>query len=131
MYSTKKCRKWAGYSTKSKSTNIASAKSNSDDDNKSVSSFSQSDDSKDGVSDTDSMLSEYLMNLNIFSKMGNGLKKFKEKTIKARDMAQKYAPMADKAFAVVAPEHEAKYKEKFMTNYNAFNNKANQYGGWN
>ena len=131
-YSTKKCRKWAGYSTKSKSTNIASAKSDSDDDNKSVSSFSQSDDSEDGPdTNSESALSEYLMQLNMFSKMGNGLKKFKDKAIKARDMAEKYAPMADKAFAVVAPEHEKKYKEKFMTNYSAFNNKANQYGGWN
>ena len=130
-YGTDNCRKWAGYSAKSKSTNIASAKSDSDNDNKSVSSFTESKDSKDDDTDSNSALSEYLMQLNIFSKMGKGLKKMEEKAKKARDYGKKYYPMADQAFAIVAPENHAKYAPKLEKGYKTFNDKANKYGGWN
>jgi hypothetical protein len=43
------------------------------------------------------------MNLNMFSKMGKGLKKLEKKAKKARDVGKKYYPMADQAFAIVAP----------------------------
>ena len=74
-YGTDNCRKWAGYSTKSKSTNIASAKSDSDNDNKSVSSFTNSDDSRDGDNSSNSALSEYLMQLNMFKDMKKNMGK--------------------------------------------------------
>ena len=132
-YATDNCRKWAGYDAKSKSTNIASAKSDSDNDNKSVSSFTDSDDSRDGDDDTDSnsALSEYLMQLNMFTKMGKGLKNMEKKAKNVRDMGKKYYPMADQAFAAVAPQNHAKYAPKLEKGYKAFNTQANKMGGWN
>jgi hypothetical protein len=129
-YATDNCRKWAGYSAKSPSTNIASAKSDSDNDNKSTSSFTDSDDSRSGDTSSNSALSEYLMQLNMFSKMGNGIKFMEKKAKKARDVGLKYAPMADQAFAIVAPENHAKYAPKVSEGYKAFNTNANKYGGW-
>jgi len=129
-YGTDNCRKWAGYSAKSPSTNIASAKSDSDNDNKSTSSFTDSDDSRSGDTSSNSALSEYLMQLNMFSKMGNGIKFMEKKAKKARDVGLKYAPMADQAFAIVAPENHAKYAPKVSEGYKAFNTNANKYGGW-
>jgi hypothetical protein len=130
-YGTDNCRKWAGYSAKSKSTNIASAKSDSDNDNKSVSSFTDSDDSRDGDTDSNSALSEYLMQLNMFSKMGNGLKYMEKKAKKARDVGKKYYPMADQAAAKYFPENHAKYAPKLEKGYKTFNDQANKMGGWN
>jgi len=105
-YGTDNCRKWAGHSVKSKSTNIASAKSDSDNDNESTSSFTDSDDDSRSVSNSsNSALSEYLMQLNMFSKMGKGLKKMmNDGAIKVREIET-----ADKAF----------------------NTEANKMGGWN
>ena len=137
-YETDNCRKWAGYDAKSKSTNIASAKSDSDNDNKSVSSFSESGDSKDGNTDGSSTLSDYLMQLNMFTKMkdtakkaGKGLHKLEKYAVKGRELGKKYYPQAEQAFAIVAPKTHDKYVPVMEKKYKAFNDKANQYGGWN
>ena len=137
-YETDNCRKWAGHSAKSKSTNIASAKSDSDNDNKSVSSFDESGDSKDAETDGESTLSDYLMQLNMFSKMkkgmskiGKGIQTMEKKAKKVSEVGKKYYPMADQAFAVVAPEKHAKYAPKLEQKYKAFNTQANKMGGWN
>ena len=130
-YGTDNCRKWAGYSAKSPSTNIASAKSDSDNDNKSTSSFTDSDDSRDGDSSSNSALSEYLMQLNMFTKMGKGLKKFEKTAKKGRDFAKKAYPQAEKAWAIAAPKNHDKYAPKLAKGYKAFNTQANKMGGWN
>ena len=129
-YGTDNCRKWAGYSAKSKSTNIASAKSDSDNDNKSVSSFTDSDDSKDGDTDSNSALSEYLMQLNILSKMGKGLKKAETKIKQVRDYGKKVYPAAEEVWAVAAPKNHDKYAPKLAKGYKTFNEEANKLGGW-
>ena len=74
---------------------------------------------------------EDLQNLSIFSNMGKGLKKLEKKAKKARDVGKKYYPMADQAFAIVAPENHAKYAPKLEKGYKTFNTKANKMGGWN
>ena len=131
-YGTDNCRKWAGHSVKSKSTNINSAKSDSDNDNKSTSSFTDSDDDSRSVSNSsNSALSEYLMQLNMFTKMGKGLKKMENGAKKAVKVGKKYAPMADKAFAIAAPQNHAKYAPVLANEYKAFNTQANAMGGWN
>ena len=55
------------------------------------------------LDDSDDELELEIQNLNIFKKMGKGLKSFEKKAKKARDMGKKYYPMADQAFAIVAP----------------------------
>ena len=130
-YGTDNCRKWAGYSAKSGSTNIASAKSDSDNDNKSTSSFTDSDDSRDGDSSSNSALSEYLMQLNMFTKMGKGLKKFEKTAKKGRDIAKKAYPQAEKAWAIAAPKNHDKYAPQLAKGYKTFNTQANKMGGWN
>ena len=67
-----------------------------------------------------------LQNLSMFSKMGKGLKKFEEKAKKARDVGKKYYPMADQAFAIVAPQNHAKYAPKLEKGYKTFNANTKQ-----
>ena len=63
--------------------------------------------------------------------MGKGIKKLEKKAKKARDVGKKYYPMADQAFAIVAPENHAKYAPKLEKGYKTFNTQANKMGGWN
>ena len=129
-YGTDNCRKWAGYSAKSPSTNIASAKSDSDNDNKSTSSFTDSDDSKDGDSSSNSALSEYLMQLNMASKLGKGIEFMHKKAVKARDYGKKVSPALHDLWKVAAPKNHDKYSPQLDEAYDQFNKRANQAGGW-
>merc|ERR1719329_751133 len=52
-------------------------------------------------------------NLNMFKKMGKGLKKFEEK-----------------AKAIAAPKNHDKYAPKLAKGYKTFNTEANKMGGW-
>ena len=130
-YATDNCRKWAGYSAKSKSTNIASAKSDSDNDNKSTSSFTDSDDSRSGDTSSNSALSEYLMQLNMASKMGKGIEFMHKKAIKAKDYGKKVSPALHDLWKTAAPKNHDKYAPKLAKGYKAFNKQANKMGGWN
>ena len=67
----------------------------------------------------------------MFTKMGKGLKKFEKTAKKARDVGKKYYPMADQAFAIVAPKNHDKYAPKLAKGYKDFNTGANKMGGWN
>jgi len=130
-YGTDNCRKWAGHSVKSKSTNINSAKSDSDNDNKSTSSFTDSDDDSKSVSNSsNSALSEYLMQLNMFTKIGKGLKKLEKKAKKVGDVGKLFNPTAEKAWAINAPNNHVEYVPKLAKGYKIFNKKANKLGGW-
>jgi hypothetical protein len=129
-YGTDNCRKWAGYSAKSGSTNIASAKSDSDNDNKSTSSFTDSDDSRDGDSSSNSALSEYLMQLNMASKLGKGIEFMHKKAVKARDYGKKVSPALHDLWKVAAPKNHDKYSPQLDEAYDQFNKRANQAGGW-
>jgi len=129
-YGTDNCRKWAGYSAKSPSTNIASAKSDSDNDNKSTSSFTDSDDSRSGDTSSNSALSEYLMQLNMASKLGKGIEFMHKKAVKARDYGKKVSPALHDLWKVAAPKNHDKYSPQLDEAYDQFNKRANQAGGW-
>ena len=70
-------------------------------------------------------------NLNMFKKMGKGLKKFEKTAKKARDYGKKVYPVAEQAWAIAAPKNHDKYAPKLAKGYKTFNDEANKMGGWN
>ena len=62
-----------------------------------------------------------VQNLNIFNKMGKGLKKFEKKAKKARDYGKKVYPAAEQAWAIAAPKNHDKYAPKLAKGYKEFN----------
>ena len=81
--------------------------------------------------DSDDELELEIQNLNIFKKMGKGLKKFETTAKKARDYGKKVYPAAEKAWAIAAPKNHDKYAPKLEKGYKDFNTQANKMGGWN
>ena len=80
--------------------------------------------------DSDDELELEIQNLNIFKKMGKGLKKFETTAKKARDYGKKVYPAAEKAWAIAAPKNHDKYAPKLAKGYKTFNEEANKLGGW-